>query len=272
MKSILDFKDYKSRIIGYFKIRTQRFNDINVEQLYQKFSKRTFVIPEFPPGDIDLWIRYQAHIFLMDEFKNNQELFYRLFVELVYTYNAFYKRAEFEHYKPYYPEQLFFNIEDFTAPLRTLVTETGYPNRTLCYCFKYLISGWTSQKIAVELSSIKLDTVLNQFCSQYIEESGMHKLFVDYMFLPLRKGLNETLDYYIQQYGNGDEKFLRIIGDVLFIRTGSTKMEDYFGVDDLQKRSHMISVWCNRIKGSIIKNTIRFLKIQNYYCNQERKI
>ncbi|OPZ91607.1 MAG: hypothetical protein BWY74_01912 [Firmicutes bacterium ADurb.Bin419] len=272
MKNILDFKDYKSRIIGYFKIRTQRIKDINVQQLYQKFSKRAFVIPEFPPGDINLWIRYQAHIFLMDEFKSDQDLFYRLFVELVYTYNDFYKRAEFEHYKQYYPEQLFFNVEDFSAPLRTLVTETGYPNRTLCYCYKYLLSDWTSQRIAVELSNTELDELLNRFCSQYVEESGMHKLFVDYMFLPLRKGLNETLDYYIQQYGNDDEKFLRIIKQILFVRTGSTKLENYFGANEIQRRSHMISVWCNRIKSSIIKNTIRFLKVQNYYCNQERKI
>lgn len=272
MKSILDFKDYEGRIIGYFKVRTLRLKDINVQELYRKFSMRTFVIPQFPPGDIDLWIRYQAHIFLMEEIKNNQDLFYKLYVELVYTYNAFYKRAEFEHYKPYYPEQLFFNVEDYSAPLRALVTESGYPNRTLCYCYKCMLSDWTSQRIADELSSKELDEMLNQFISQYVEESSMHKLFVDYMFLPLRKGLNETLHYYIQLYSKNDEKFLRITQGILFNRIGSTKLEDYFGVDDLQKKSHMISVWCNRIKGALIKNTIRFLKIQKYYCAQERKL
>lgn len=266
MKSILDFKDYKDRIIGYFKIRTILLNDANAVRLYQKFTKRTFVIPEFPPGDIDLWIRYQAHIFLMDELKSNQDLFFRLFIELVYTYSPFYKRAEFEHYKPYYPEQLFFNLEMSLAPLRTLVTETGYPNRIICYCYRYLLKGWTPKRIAGELGSLELDEMLNGFCAQYIEESGMHKLFVDYMFLPLRRGLNETLDYYVQMFGNDDEKFLQITRRILYIRTGSTKLEHYFGVNELRRRAHMISVWCSRIKSSLIEKVIKFLKIQNYYC------
>ncbi len=271
MKRVSDFKNYENRIMGYFKVRTILLKDINVQQLYQKFTKRTFIIPEFPPGDLDLWIRYQAHIFLMEELKNKQDIFFRLFIELVYSYSPFYKRAEFTHYKQYYPEQLFFNAEISTAPLRTLVTEAGYPNRTLCYCYGHLLSGWTPKRIAGELSGMELDEMLNLFSSQYAEESGMHKLFVDYMFLPLRKGLNETLNYYIQLYGNDDEKFLQITRNILFTRTGSTKLEDYFGVDELERRAHMISVWCNRIKSSLIQNVIRFLKVQNYYYTPGRE-
>jgi hypothetical protein len=221
---------------------------------------------------MELWIKYQAHIFLMEELKSKPDIFYKLFIELIYSYSAFYKRAEFKHYKSYYPEQLFFDIEISTAPLRTLVTESGYPNRTLCYCFKCLLSGWTPQRIASELCSMDLDSMLDLFTTQYAEESGMHKLFVDYMFLPLRKGLNEILNYYIELYGNDDEKFLHITKNILFTRTGSTKLDDYLGENELHRKAHMISVWCNRIKSSLIKNIIRFLKIQEYYCSSERRI
>jgi hypothetical protein len=206
----------------------------------------------------------------MDEFKNKPELFFNLYIELIYTYSPFYKRAEFEHFKSHYPEQLFFNIEISTAPLRSLATEAGYPNRTLCYCYNYLLNGWTPQRIASDLGSKNLDVILNLFILQYIEESGIHKLFVDYMFLPLRKSLNETLNHFIQQYGNDDEKFIQITKNILDTRTGSTKLEDYFGVNELTKRAHMISVWCNRVKSSLIRNIIRILKIQSSYCCSER--
>lgn len=272
MQRIADFKNYKNKIIGYFKVRTIRLKDVNAEQLYQKFTEQTFAIPDFPPGDIDLWIRYQAHIFLMDQLKNKSDIFYKLFIELLYSYSAFYKRAEFEHYKSYYPEQLFFDVEITTAPLRTLVSEAGYPNRTLCYCYKCLLNDWTPQRIAVELCSMKLDSMLDFFISEYVEQSGMHKLFVDYMFLPLRRGLNETLNYYIELYGNDDEKFLHITRNILFTRAGSTKLEDYFGVNELHRKAHMISVWCNRIKSSLVQKIIHFLKIQDYYCSTGRRM
>jgi hypothetical protein len=272
MQKAVNLENYKNNIIGYFKIRIIRLKDVNAEQLYQKFAKQTLAAPDFPPGNMDLWIRYQAHIFLMDELKNRSDIFYKLYIELIYSYSAFYKRAEFEHYKAYYPEQLFFDLEIATAPLRTLVSETGYPNRTLCYCYKCLLEGWTPQRIAVELSSMKLDGLLDFFISEYIEQSSMHKLFVDYMFLPLRKGLNETLNYYIELYGNDDEKFLLITRNILFTRTGSTKLDDYFCVNELQPKAHMISVWCSRIKSSLVQKVIHFLKIQDYYCNPERRI
>lgn len=272
MKRISDFPDFKNCIVGYFKIRTTRVKNVTAEELYQKFTKRTFVVPELNDNDLDLWLRYQAHIFLMDEFKNSSELFSNLYAELVYNYNSFYKRAELEHFKEYYPEQLFFNIDTFTAPLRTLVTESGYPNRILCYCFNYLITGWNPQKIVSELSNTKLDDVLNQFISQYVLESEINKLFVDYMFLPLRKSLNETLNYFVQKYSNDDEKFLDIVVNILHTRTGSTKLEDYFGASELPKRAHMISVWCTRIKNSIFKNIVRLVKNQDYYITHERRL
>jgi hypothetical protein len=90
------------------------------------------------------------------------------------------------------------------------------------------------------------------------------------MFLPLRKSLNETLNYYIELYGNDDEKFLNITKNILFTRTGSTNLDDYMGESELPRKAHMISVWCNRIKSSLIKKIIRFLKKQEYYCDSER--
>jgi hypothetical protein len=208
----------------------------------------------------------------MDEFKNNSDLFFNLYSELLYNYYSFYKRAEFEHFKPYYPEQLFFNIEICTAPLRSLVTESGYPNRILCYCYNYLLTGWNPQKIVSELCSLKLDNILNQFILLYVKESGINKLFVDYMFLPLRKNLNETLHHFIKSYSNDDEKFIDIVRHILYTRSGSTTLEDYFGVTETSKRAHMISVWCSRIKNSLIKNIIGFIKKQDYYLAYERGI
>lgn len=272
MKRISDFPDYKNCIIGYFRIRTTRVKDVDTEQLYQKFTKVTFVVAENNSEYLDLWLRYQAHIFLMDEFKNKPDLFFNLYSELLYSYYPFYKRAEFEHFKSYYPEQLFFNVEVCTAPLRVLVTESGYPNRTLCYCYNYLLSGWNPKKIASQLCFLNLDVILDRFLLQYVNESGINKLFVDYMFLPLRKKLNETLYDIMQLYGNDDEKFTCIIKNILNSRTGSTLLEDYFGVDDLSKRSHMISVWCSRIKNLLIKNIIRFIKNQEYYLSSEREV
>ncbi|PYG87942.1 hypothetical protein LY28_01652 [Ruminiclostridium sufflavum DSM 19573] len=263
--NIVNLESHKNKIICYFRLRTTRLKDINTDLLYQKFIRHNFVISDFPSENIDLWIKYQAHIFLMEEAKNRSDIFYRLFVELIYSYSEFYKKAEFNHYKSFYPEQLFFDVDISTAPLRTLVTESGYPNRTLCYCYKCLLSGWTPQRIAAELSCMKLDSILDLFTSLYTDESGMHKLFVDYMFLPLRKGLNESLNYYIELYGNDDEKFLHITKNILFTRTGSTRLEDYLGENNLQQKAHMISVWCNRIKNSLIRNIIRFLKKQVYY-------
>jgi hypothetical protein len=272
MQKTVDLVNYKNIITGYFRVRTIRLKDVNAEHLYQKFVNQTFTVPDFLPGSIDLWVRYQAHIFLMDQLKNKSDVFYKLYIELVYSYSAFYKKAEFEHYKSHYPEQLFFNVEITTAPLRTLVSESGYPNRTLCYCFKSLLNHWTPQRIAAELCSLKLDSMLDFFISEYVEQSGMHKLFVDYMFLPLRKGLNETLNYYIELYGNDDEKFLQITRNILFTRTGSSKLDDYFGVSELQRKAHMISVWCSRIKSSLVQRIIQFLKIQDYYCDPKRRL
>lgn len=250
-------------------MRIVRLKDINADLLYQKFIRHNYTVSNFPHENIDLWVKYQAHIFLMEEVKNRPDIFYRLFIELIYNYSEFYKRAELNHYKSFYPEQLFFDIDISTAPLRTLVTESGYPNRTLCYCYKCLINGWPPQRIAAELSGMKLDSILDMFTSLYADESGMHKLFVDYMFLPLRKGLNETLNYYIELYGNDDEKFLQITKNILFTRTGSTKLDDYLGENRLQQKAHMISVWCSRTKSSLIKNIIRFLKNQEYYLIQK---
>ncbi|HEX2926397.1 MAG TPA: hypothetical protein VHP38_09115, partial [Ruminiclostridium sp.] len=56
---------------------------------------------------------------------------------------------------------------------------------------------------------------------------------------------------------------------ILFTRTGSTKLEDYLGENKPQQKAHMISVWCNRIKSSLIKNIIRFLKNHEYYLIQK---
>lgn len=268
MKKITDFPNYKDCIIGYIKVRTTRLKEVSAEELFQKFSKCTFIVPELNDQDIDLWLRYQAHIFLMDEFKNKTDIFFNLYNELVHYYYPFYKRAEFEHFKPYYPEQLFFDIEVFTAPLRTLVTEAGYPNRILCYCYNYLLSGWDPKRIAVELNSLELDNVLDSFIIQYVSESGINKLFVDYMFLPLRKSLNEKLSHFIKLYSNDDEKFINIVRKILDIRIGYTKLDDYFGTSEIFKRSHMISVWCNRIKNSLIKNIVGFIKNKDYYMEK----
>ena len=272
MKRISDFPDYKNCIIGYFRARTTRIKGVEAEQLYKKFSKVTFVVTDYDAEYLDTWLRYQAHIFLMDEFKNNPELFFNLYSELLYSYYSFYKRAEFEHFKHYYPEQLFFNVEVCTAPLRVLAAESGYPNRTLCYCYNYLLSGWNPQKIASELCCLKLDSILDRFILQYVNESGINKLFVDYMFLPLRKKLNETLYTLVQKYSNDDEKFIDIVKDILNSRTGSTMLEDYFGVAETSKRAHMISVWCSRIKNLLIKNLIRFIKNQEYYFYSEKEV
>ena len=107
---------------------------------------------------------------------------------------------------------------------------------------------------------------------QYVKESGINKLFVDYMFLPLRKNLNETLHHFIKLYSNDDEKFIDIVRHILYTRSGSTTLEDYFGVNEISKRAHMISVWCSRIKNSLIKNIIGFIKKQDYYLAYERGI
>lgn len=75
MKRISDFPDYKNCIIGYFRIRTTRVKDVVAEQLYQKFTNVTFVVAQNNSEYLDSWLRYQAHIFLMDEFKNKRDLF-----------------------------------------------------------------------------------------------------------------------------------------------------------------------------------------------------
>lgn len=265
LKKISDFPQYRNRIIGYFNARIFSLEDLNAELLYKKFEKYSFVIPDFPPGNLDLWLRYQAHIFLLDELKNRSNIFYKLYMELIHNFNLFYRKAEYEHYKVYFPEQLFFNLELSTASLRTLVSEAGYPNRVLCYCFKYLLKQWPSIRIANDLSSLQLDEMLNLFKKEYAEESGIHQLFVDYMFLPLRKSLNSTLSDCIQQYGSDNESFLQITNHILNTRIGSTKLEDYFGVKEPLKRSHMVSVWCDRVKKTLIRKTVGFLKEQRYY-------
>ncbi|WP_010248909.1 hypothetical protein [Acetivibrio cellulolyticus] len=264
-KKISDFPQYRNRIIGYFNARIFRLEDLNAELLYIKFEKCSFVIPDFPPGNLDLWLRYQAHIFLLDELKNRSDIFYKLYIELIYNFNPFYKKAEFEHYKIHFPEQLFFNLEFSTASLRTLVSEAGYPNRVLCYCFKYLLTEWPSIRIANELSTSQLDEALDLLKKEYSEESGIHKLFIDYMFLPLRKSLNSTLNDCIQQYGSDNESFLQITKHILNTRIGSTKLEDYFGAKEHPKRAHMVSVWCERVKKTLIRKTVAFLKDQRYY-------
>lgn len=265
LKKISDFPQYRNRIIGYFNARIFSMEDLSAELLYEKFEKCSFIIPDFPIGNLDLWLRYQAHIFLLDELKNRSNIFYKLYIELIYNFNPFYKKAEFEHYKSHFPEQLFFNLEFSTASLRTLVSETGYPNRVLCYCYKYLAKEWPSIRIANELSNLKLDYMLDLFIKEYAEESEIHQLFIDYMFLPLRKSLNSTLNDFIQQYGSDNESFLQITMPILNTRMGSTKLEDYFGSKESQKRAHMVSVWCERVKKTLIRKTVGFLKDQRYY-------
>lgn len=243
--------------------------DLNAESLYAKFSKCSFVIPDFPPGNLDLWIRYQAHIFLLDELKNRYKIFYKLYTELIYSFSPFYKKAEFNHYKAYFPEQLFFNLNFSTLPLRTLVSETGYPNRVLCYCFKNFLKDWSAIRIAHELSSLKLGEIFDLFKKEYAKESEIHQLFIDYMFLPIKKSLNLTLNDCIQQYGNDNENFLNITMNILNERMESTKLENYFGAKEPQRRAHIISVWCERVRKSFIKKTVHFLKKQNYYLEPE---
>lgn len=268
---ISDFPQYRYMIIGYFKARISRIKDLNSELLYKEFENEPFIKPDNHPASIDIWLKYQAHIFLMDKLRNRSEIFYNLYIELIYNYCSFYKKAEFEQYKDYYPEQLFFDSELPITSFRTLVSETSYPYRVLCYCYKRLINGWSSLKIVTELSSMKLGDMLELFKKEYMEESGLHRLYIDYMFLPLKQALNKTLNDCIQQYGNDSESFLRIIFNILNVEMKLTKLEDYFGEEIPQKRAHMVSVWCDRVRKALYKRTVEFLYDQRNYVVYEGK-
>ncbi|HPD01107.1 MAG TPA: hypothetical protein PLA01_07120 [Acetivibrio sp.] len=260
MSRITCFPEYKSRIVGYFRIRTIEYKDVDANLLFNEFEKCSFAIPEFPPGNLDMWLHYQAHIFLMDKFKNSPDKFHLLYIELINKYGIFIKAAELEHFRAYYPEELFFNLDFPTDMLRTLVCKARYPHRILCYCFRYLLHGWSAIRIASELNDYELDDMLDLFLKEYKKESGLPSFFVDYMFSPLRRILNEVLANYLSRQGKTDTKFIEVIQPITNHRIGSTKLDNYFGVNELSQRSHMVSVWCNRIKNTLYSNYVAFLK------------
>jgi hypothetical protein len=102
--------------------------------------------------------------------------------------------------------------------------------------------------------------MLDFFLKEYKKDSGLPSFFVDYMFSPLRKILNEILASYLSKQGKTDTKFMQVIQPITNHRIGSTKLDNYFGVNGLPQRSHMVSVWCNRIKNTLYSNYVAFLK------------
>jgi len=254
---------------GYIRIRALRYFP-DTDSLFEEFCERKFHMPKFPPGTKEEWFLYQAHIFLMEKSTKFKELFLRLYVELIDDY-PFTSIAIINQYKRKYPKQLFFFRDYYLTFLRTLCAEGGYPHRILCYCYRYFLNGYSSLKIASELSPLILDDLMKTFIKKYVTESCIPKFFVDYYFTPVKRDLNKVLNELIQVYSSNDAHFHNIVINIIGERTGSTKLESYFESVEPNRRSHAISVWNNRMTERIMKRTLSFLNDPGNYKNKPFK-
>ncbi|KNY25573.1 hypothetical protein [Pseudobacteroides cellulosolvens] len=260
--TIMDYPEYETSCIGYIRIRTFRYLQ-DLEIALKEFKRYRFHVPDHMSKDLDKWIYYQTHIFLLDYFKSNINIFNNLYIEFIDNYKYFYI-AEKNHFKKYYSEQISIISNSVLTSLKILAAEGGYPHRVICYCFKNLLEDYPPAKIANELLSKNLDILLDLFIDNYSYETEIPLLYVAYLFETVRDDLDSELNDLVYKYGNYNEDFTKIVEKILSTRTGSTLLENYFSIDQKNK-PQIIVMWCKRVKERIINKTLAFLKDKNNY-------